>query len=123
MDKFIVGTFATALADDEMLVAVCIPKLSSGARWGHFKFCRKPGEFAEAIGGVLSDPDRGVSRAVIGAGRGAPHLIDNAGFVDRFDSDAALAAVDAAGLGDDPYERQVHYVALKRAAMQLAAIS
>lgn len=121
MQQFIVGTFATALTDDELLVGVRIPKLSARARWGHFKFCRKPGEFAEAVGAVVSDPERGVARAVIGAGRGAPYVVADAHFlVDGFDAAQALAAVDAAGLGDDGYERQVHFVALKRAAAQLA---
>ena len=122
MEEFIVGTFATALAENELLVGLKIPKLSATARWGHYKFCRKPGEFAEAIGAVLSDRERRVCRAIIGAAHGAPYVIQNANFlVDRFDSDEALAAVEAAGLGDDAYERQVHYVALKRAAAQLAA--
>jgi carbon-monoxide dehydrogenase medium subunit len=122
LEKFIVGTFATTLAESEMLVGVKVPKLSAGARWGHYKFCRKPGEFAEAIGGVLSDPERRVCRAIVGARQGAPYVIANANFlVDRFDSDEALAAVEAAGLGDDAYERQIHYVALKRAAAQLAS--
>jgi carbon-monoxide dehydrogenase medium subunit len=124
MEEFIVGTFATVLEDNELLVGLEIPKLSTAARWGHYKFCRKPGEFAEAIGGVLNDPERRVCRAVIGAAHGTSHLIENANFlVDRFDSDGALAAVAAAGLGDDPYERQIHYVALERAARQLAAKS
>ena len=122
LEQFITGTFATALEESELLVGLRIPKLSANARWGHYKFCRKPGEFAEAIGAVLSDPERGVWKAVIGAGRGAPYVIPNAHFlVDRFESGEALAAVEAAGLGDDPYERQVHFVALKRAAMQLAS--
>src|SRR5581483_5780786 len=73
MRQFIVGTFSTALGDNEILVGVRVPKLSTGARWGHYKFCRKPGEFAEAIGGVLHDPERRVCRAVIGAAHGAPH--------------------------------------------------
>ena len=121
-ERFVSGAFATVLADDEILVGLRIAKLSSRGRWGHYKFCRKPGEFAEAIGGVVSDPERRVCRAIIGAGHGAPHVIQNAHFlVDRFDSDEALAAVEAAGLGDDAYERQVHYVALKRAAAQLSA--
>ena len=50
-----------------------------------------------------------------------PHVISDAhGIAERFSPDEALAAVDAAGLGDDPYERQMHFVALKRAAARLA---
>ncbi|MEO8442433.1 MAG: carbon monoxide dehydrogenase, partial [Betaproteobacteria bacterium] len=109
------------LADHEILVGVRIPKLSVHARWGHYKFCRKPGEFAEAIGAVLIDPDRSVCRAVIGAIRGAPHVIEAAADIaERFDPERAYAAVDAAGVGDDPYERHIHYVALQRAAARCA---
>lgn len=119
---FVTAPFSTVLGDDEILVGLRIQRFSARARWGHYKFCRKPGEFAEAIGGVMVDPDRNVCRAVIGATHGAPHVIENASFItDRFDSGRVLAAIDAAGLGDDPYERQVHLTALKRAAARLSA--
>ena len=51
------GAFTTALAarrDPDRRVR--IPKLSAGARWSYYKFCRKPGEFAEAIAAVLRRP-------------------------------------------------------------------
>jgi carbon-monoxide dehydrogenase medium subunit len=122
VEKFVLGAFETALAEDELLVAVRIPKLSKAARWGYYKFCRKTGEFAEAIGAVLVDPDRKVCRAVIGATNSAPFVIPDARTIaDKFNPEEALRFVDAAGLGDDPYERQMHFVALKRAALRLAA--
>lgn len=121
-ERFMTGPFSTVLAENEILVALRIPRLSARARWGHYKFCRKPGEFAEAIGAVLVDPDRDLCRAVIGATHGAPHVIEAAYFLaDGFDSERALAAIDAAGLTDDPYERQIHHTALKRAALRLPA--
>lgn len=121
-DRFMTGAFATGLADDEILVGLRIPKLSPGARWGHYKFCRKPGEFAESIGGLLDDPERGVCRAVIGATGTAPHVIENAEFLfDRFDANRAFAEIDGAGLGHDPYERRLHHTALKRASLSLRA--
>lgn len=117
VEEFVTGAFSTSLGDDEILVALRIPRLSASARWGHYKFCRKPGEFAEAIGAVLIDPERGVCKAIIGATHGTPHVIADAGFMaDRFEPERAYAAVDAAGLAADSYERQVHYAALKRAA-------
>ena len=120
IEDFLVGAFETALSEDELLVSLSIPKLSKAARWGYYKFCRKTGEFAEAIGAVLVDPERKLCRAVIGATNSMPHEITDArAIAERFSPDAALAAVDAAGLGDDPYERQMHFVALKRAAAQL----
>jgi len=121
IENFVTAPFSTALADNEILVGVRIPKLSGQARWGHYKFCRKPGEFAEAIGAVLLDSERGVCRAVIGATRGAPHIIaDAAAIAGQFDAERAYAAVDAAGVGDDPYQRHIHHVALQRAVARCA---
>ena len=121
-EQFMTGAFSTVLADDEILVGLRIPKFSARARWGYYKCCRKPGEFAEAVSGVLVDADRDVCRAVIGATNRAPHVIEMAGFVaDRFDAERAYAEIDAAGLGAEPYERQLHHAALRRAAMRLAA--
>lgn len=114
IEDFVGGAFATALADDEILVSIRIPKLGASARWAYYKFQRKPGEFAEAIAAVLVDPERDVHRAVIGATHAAPCVIHDARSLD------AGAAVDAAGVGDDPYERQIHCTALKRAVASLA---
>jgi carbon-monoxide dehydrogenase medium subunit len=119
LERFVLSAFSTALADDELLIAIRIPKFSARARWGHYKLCRKPGEFAEAMAAIVSDPQRGICRAVIGATHGAPHVIENAReFVDSFNVEHATAAIEATGL-DDAYERQIHCVALKRAAMRL----
>jgi len=111
LDQFVTGLFTTALKDGEVLTAIRIPKLSAKARWGWWKFTRKAGEFAQAIGAALHDPERGVSRAVIGAVRGAPHVIADARECDP--------AAEAAKTCSDPYERQLHAVALKRAISQL----
>ncbi|MGH8620091.1 MAG: FAD binding domain-containing protein [Burkholderiales bacterium] len=122
IEDFVTGPFDTQLGAADILIAIRIPKLSARARWSYYKFCRKPGEFAEAIAAVLSDEARGISRAVIGATNGAPHVIAQAEFLTRkFDPAQARAAVDAAG-ADDPYERQVHFAALQRATSQLAAV-
>ena len=111
LDRFVTGLFTTALQDGEILAAIRIPKLSAKARWGWWKFTRKAGEFAQAIGAALHDPERGVSRAVIGALRAAPLVIANARQCDP--------AAEAAKVCSDPYERQLHAVALKRAIAQL----
>ena len=120
VEKFLTGLFETALKPGEILVAIRVPKLSARARCGYWKFCRKAGEFPQAIGGALQDPERGIARAVIGATRGAPYLISKAEFLLKNRDDAAcMAAADAAGAGDDPYARQLHAVALRRAAARL----
>jgi carbon-monoxide dehydrogenase medium subunit len=76
MQTFIRGAFQTALLPGELLVAVSVPKLGAGARWGYVKACRKPGEFAHAMAAVLIDGM--VRRAVIGASAGAPTLVGDA---------------------------------------------
>lgn len=122
LERFMDGAFSTALGDTDVLTGIRVPRLSNAARWGYYKFCRKPGEFAEAIAAVLVDPQRKVCRAVIGATNGTPHLIgDASALVNGFDDAAALKHVDAAGVGDDPYERQIHYTALKRAVARMSA--
>jgi len=110
LERFVTGLFSTALSDDDLLIAVRLNKLSAKARWGYWKFCRKAGEFPQAIGGALHDPERGITRAVIGALRGAPHVIADARRCDP--------AAEAARLCGDPYERQLHAVALRRALAQ-----
>ena len=106
----------------EILVGVRVPKLSAGARCGYWKFCRKTGEFPQAIGAALDDPERGARRLVIGATRGAPHVVADArALISKPDEAALLAAAANADLGDDPYSRRLHAVALRRAIERLAA--
>jgi carbon-monoxide dehydrogenase medium subunit len=108
-ESFVTGIFTTALAADELLVAIRIPKRSPRARYGYWKFCRKAGEFAQAIGAALHDPERDETRAVMGALQGPPYLLPN----------AELTGADLLAAGDDAYSRQLHVVALKRAVAQL----
>lgn len=118
---FFQGPFTTALADDELLVAVEVPRFSPAARWSYRKVCRKPGEFADAIGAVWIDPAQGIARAVMGAIDGVPRVADGA---------AALAALatpagrqrwlDETGI-DDPYDRETHAEMLRQALHEASA--
>lgn len=121
---FVVGVFETVLAEDEILEAIRIPKFTKGARFGFYKVCRKPGEFAEAIGAVLVDPERGVWRLAMGATHSktvvwadAKSAIGNGA---SFDVAAARKLVDGASTNLDDIERHIHAVALKRAVEQVA---
>jgi aerobic carbon-monoxide dehydrogenase medium subunit len=108
---FIRGAFNTLLEKGEFVAAVRVPKLSRAARWGWYKVCRKPGEFASAIGAVLIDPERGVRRAAVGATGGRPLVLcDDAALPDA--ADQALAGED---VRSDRLERQIRRVALRRA--------
>lgn len=110
--EFVLGIMSTAMGADEVLVGVRVPKLSPRARWSYWKFCRKTGEFAEAIGAFVVDPERNWWRGVMGATEGAPVVIEDARSLDP-------AAVAAEAYEAGTYEHQVHAVALKRAAAQL----
>jgi carbon-monoxide dehydrogenase medium subunit len=112
---FVTAPFRTALEPGEIVQAVRIPHPSESARWGYYKACRKPGEFAFAMAAVLVDAARGLRRAVIGAVGGPPVVLEG--------ERAVPEAVDAAlaGSGLDILERRQQAVALKRALAQAAA--
>jgi aerobic carbon-monoxide dehydrogenase medium subunit len=128
--ELMVSSFTTVLLADELIQAIRGPKMSSGARWGFYKFSQKAGEFAHAIGGVLHDPARDTFRAVIGAIETVPIVVADAaalfggGFgsdlAGRFDPQAVSALLDARNVKDD-YIRSLALVALKRAAKQASA--
>jgi carbon-monoxide dehydrogenase medium subunit len=116
---FLLGPFATALAPDEVLVAIELPCFSPQARWAYRKVCRKPGEFADAIVAAWVDPGLGVHRVLLGALGGAPHVLDGAAELDALRdpataSDATARLLDDAGI-DEAYERDIHAELLRRA--------
>jgi len=124
VEDYMLGALEADLRPGEMLVSVSVPKLSRSARWGYFKSCRKTGEFAHTMAAFLTDPDRGMSRAVIGATESKPFVLAEAGHVIGdgraekaglgFDPEAANAWIEAAGMADE-IDRQTHIVALRRA--------
>jgi len=117
-DALVEGPLSTVLRADELITAIRVAKGSSDARWSYRKFNRKPGEFAEAIGGFCVDPEAGVCRAVIGATGGPPVVIAEAQALLDSD-DACVAAIDGAGLEPGSFEHQVQAVMLRRAARAL----
>jgi carbon-monoxide dehydrogenase medium subunit len=129
VEQFMAGVFEPALEPDELLEAIRVPRLSPGRRWGFYKFCRKAGEFAHAIGAVLFDPERAVCRAVIGATESTPIVVPDAaplfagrpedGLARNYDPTLAASLLDEKGK-QDPFERQIHLVAFER-AVQLAS--
>ena len=126
---FLVGALEVALRRGELLVALHVPAVTPGVRWGYVKHCWKAGEFAHAIGAVLIDPARGAGRAVIGAVEAPPLVIPDArvlfggriglDFGRRFDRAAADAALLRSGMADAA-DRHVHATVLTRAVAQAA---
>ncbi|HKX11417.1 MAG TPA: FAD binding domain-containing protein [Stellaceae bacterium] len=120
------AAFTTEIKEHEIVTAVLVPKLSSTARFGYFKFCRKTGEFPEASAAVVIDPERSAARIFLGALSGAPQALRElaerlmAGKPATPSRDAADAAV-ASIAGLDPIEQRMHAGALLRALEQALA--
>lgn len=70
-EAFMLAPFTTALRGGEIILAVEIPRLPPGARWGYCKINRKIGEFAKAIGIAIETP----RRLLAGAVEGPPTLV------------------------------------------------
>lgn len=124
VEQFMAGVFEAALEPDELLEAIHVPRLSRHRRWGFYKFCRKAGEFAHAIGAVLYDAERAVCRAVIGATESTPIVVPDAaplfggrpedGLAQTYDASLTARLLDDKGMRD-AFERQIHLAALERA--------
>ncbi len=129
VEEFMTGVFETALGPGELVQAITVPRLSTNARWGYYKACRKTGELAYAIGAVVFDPSYSLCRAVIGATESRPIVFKDARplFGDApepglasFDREYARTALNKAGISD-PIAQQMHLAALRRAVAQADA--
>ncbi len=75
MHDFVLGAYTTDLRTDEIIIKIEVPKYSKNVRWGYYKICRKVGEFADAIGATIVDPERRYCRVVAGAVGGKPLIL------------------------------------------------
>jgi carbon-monoxide dehydrogenase medium subunit len=124
INDFIIAPLESALAPGEIVESIHVPAMAASACWGYCKSCRKAGEFADAIGAVLIDPDAGTARVVIGALDSAPILVANAArlfggritgdFKAQFDPRVADAMLATAGISD-AVDRHIHIAVLRRA--------
>lgn len=130
MPEFVRGPFHTALQSDEMLLAVELPAFTSALRWGYYKICAKVGEFADAIGVVVSDPGLGWHCVLSGAIEARPLLVQ--GVTDLLQQPLPAAELVRLRLGQALQEQlpnaeavfvHRHVVALQRALMQCLAQS
>lgn len=130
VNDFIIAPLESALAPGELIESIHVPAMAASARWGYYKTCRKAGEFADAIGAVLIDPDAGTARVVVGALDGVPILVANAAelfggritgdFKARFDARVADAMLAKAGVAD-AVDRHIHVSVLRRAIAEASA--
>jgi len=112
LDGFFTAGFVTVLKPGEIVQGIRIPRLSAAARWGWYKITRKPGEFAAAIGAVLTDPARNLRRAVIGATGGPPVLLQDFPDSSAVTDDVLMRALP----GVDALDRKLYGAAVRRAA-------
>jgi carbon-monoxide dehydrogenase medium subunit len=96
----------------------------TAGRWGYYKFCRKPGEFADASAAVCQVAPGGPWRLALGALDGPPMLLAALARELAEPGAAPLAlgrlreAVAAALPEHDPIDHQLHAVCLARALAQ-----
>ena len=121
MEDFMQAAYTTALAGDEVIASVRVPQ-GRGGRWGYYKFCRKPGEFAEASAAVWLDAGPGVARIVLGALDGAPRqlpaLAQRIALGGAATREDIAGAVDAALPGHDAVDNQLLATCVARALAQ-----
>jgi carbon-monoxide dehydrogenase medium subunit len=110
---FVKGIFETALAPDELLRAIEVPVLPAEACWGHWKFCRKVGEFSKATACVLALPGN-APRAVLAALDGPPLVIEDASMLAK-DPVAEPARIVTAFPELGAWRRALAETALRRA--------
>jgi aerobic carbon-monoxide dehydrogenase medium subunit len=124
---FVLGPYMVALEPGEIITAIVVPRRSSSERWGHYKFARKMGEYAESMAIALVDRDARSARVVAGATDGAPLVLENAARA-ALDgkSGAALASVirgdlSASGRDFPATKLQLHCTVCQRAVEAIHA--
>ena len=115
--EFVTGPFSTVLGVDEVLAGVRVTKRSPRVRYGYRKIAVKAGEFATAFCVALLDPERGESRAVLGAIERPPITIDDVSILS--DTAGAETFVNDRVAGLDAPTARLHAVTLRRAVRML----
>ena len=120
MPDFIRAAYTTDLAPGEIVTHIEIPRAGGRARFGFCKLCRKAGEFAEAVGAVLIDPERRCCRVVTGAVGPKPVVLPDAtrslaANAMPPEPDAIRAEIAAVANEHDPVKLHMAAVAVGRA--------
>ena len=120
MRDFTRAAYTTALAPDEIVTRIEIPRTTEQARFGFHKICRKTGELAEAMGAALVDPRRRYCRVVAGAVGAKPVTLPAAtrslaSTAAPADPDALRAEIGACTGEHDPVKLHMAAVAVLRA--------
>jgi carbon-monoxide dehydrogenase medium subunit len=128
VSDFIRGPLDTAIGDGEIITHVLVPRLSQDARWGHAKYAKKLGDFAQSMAVAIVDPDRHLARIVLGQRAERPRLVRITSELLAADgcrpSPIALRAAIEADLADaqvDAGDWTMHRAILERAVQDLVA--
>jgi carbon-monoxide dehydrogenase medium subunit len=126
---FATGALESVMQFGEIIQTIRVPAMTSSARFGYFKSCRKTGEFAHAMSAVLIDPEKETARVVIGALETAPILLAEPAelfggkicgeFSRKFDARVADAILTKAGISDTA-DRHIRVAVLRRAVAEAA---
>jgi carbon-monoxide dehydrogenase medium subunit len=123
---FVKGVMETRIRERELLSHVVVPRLSDEACWGHAKYAKKPGDFAQSMAVAVTDPARKLARVVLGR-RGDPptlmratsELLGAQGCAPS--AEALRTAVEADLNGVDPGDHLMHRAIIERAVRDLTA--
>jgi aerobic carbon-monoxide dehydrogenase medium subunit len=75
VSDFVKGAMDTAIREGELITHVLVPRLSPAAHWGHAKYAKKLGDFAESMAVAVVDPTRQSARIVLGRRADPPALM------------------------------------------------
>jgi carbon-monoxide dehydrogenase medium subunit len=127
----ITGPLATSLERDDLIEWIRIPRFGCDARAGFHKICLKPGDFAESLAVIVTDPARGAVRAVL-SGHGQPPVLMPAtaqavsAATGRIDGASAIKQAvhedfQTSGLAQtlSSYEAALHQASMARAAREI----
>jgi carbon-monoxide dehydrogenase medium subunit len=128
VSDFVRGPLDTAIGDGEIITCVLVPRLSVGACWGHAKYAKKLGDFAQSIAVSVVDPDRRLARVVLGQRAERPRLMRKISELLAAEGNRPSPAVRRAAVEADLTEAQIdqgdwtmHRAILERAVADLIA--
>jgi aerobic carbon-monoxide dehydrogenase medium subunit len=75
VSDFVKGAMDTAIRQGELITHVLVPCLSPAAHWGHAKYAKKLGDFAESMAIAVVDPTRQSARVVLSRRAEPPALM------------------------------------------------
>ena len=125
VSALVTGALETCIGEAEVLTRVLVPRLSPEARWGHAKYAKKAGDFAESMAIAVRDDARGVARVVLGRRAEPPVLLRRTSEHVRAESSrenlAAAVEADLEELSPDRTDWTLHRAIVTRAARDLHA--